>query len=75
MTFDLDICDLLLNFYLVIYFLVQTDGQTARRTTLYYAPSSQWSIMNIQNRLVHHLVSTKHNVALTNADGQTEGDA
>ena len=38
--------------------------QTARLTTLYCAPSHEWSIANMQNCLVHHLISTKLRCAL-----------
>ncbi len=45
-------------FFLVIFFLV-TGRQTARLTTSYYAPSLSEPITDMQNCLVHHLVSTK----------------
>ncbi len=35
----------------------RTDTETL--TTLYFARSREWSIMNMQNCLVHYLISTK----------------
>ncbi len=40
------------------------DRQTLRPTTTYCAPSWSEMITNIQNRLVHHRISTKLRCAL-----------
>ncbi len=54
-------CPFHIFFEVLIVFCISQDTlrQTARLTTLYYAPSWSELITKMQNRLVQHLVSTK----------------